>query len=251
MKSNKILVAIVVILILLNCGLLSFLWLNVYHVKKRPPIQGPAFEFLSRELQLTSAQKAQYEKMRDAHRQLVDSLNTQSRMLHDSLFSGLKNPALKPAITSALTKRIADISAKVDTSTFYHFQRFRAILTTTQQEKFDNVIQDVLHGMGGPSQGPPGQGGPQGMSPGPPQEGPPTNGKDRRRMPRPGGPNGPHGNDGHHSFGPLPNGGPPPGWPPPGSTPPDGGRPGGPPPPNGGPPPNSGPPPGGGPPPQS
>ncbi len=249
MKSNRILVVIVMVLILINCALLGFLWLNVYQVKKqRPPIQGPAFEFLSRELQLTSTQKTQYEKLRDAHRQLVDSLNTQSRMLHDSLFEGLKNQALKPAITTGLAKKIAEITAKVDTSTFYHFKRFRAILTTAQQEKFDNVIQDILHGMGGSPQGPPGQRGPQGVSPGPPQEGPPPNGKDRRRMPRPGGPKGPRGNDEQHP------GGPPPGWPPPNGGRPGMPPPGGPPPdgrPPSGPPPNGGPPPGGGPPPQS
>jgi hypothetical protein len=244
MKSNKVLVVIVIVLILINCTLLSFVWLNVYHVKRHPPIQGPAFDFLSRELQLTPAQKTQYEKLRNAHAYFADSVNTQTRMMRDSFFDRLKDPSVKPEIINTLEKKISDNTAKLDTSTFYHFRRFRAILTAAQQEKFDDVIQDVLHGMGGR----PPQGGPSGgenMRPGPPQGGPPQNEPHGKGMRHPGGP--PDGQGmGRHPFGP-PQGGPPPPdegrhGPGGGGPPPDGGRPGGPPPPNEGPPPNGGPP---------
>jgi len=236
MKSNKILVAFVIVLIIINCVLLSLFWFNIYPIKRRLPIQGPAFEYLSRELKLTPAQKSQYEKMRDMHMQFTDSLNTQTRMMRDSFFDQLKNPSAKPETINALEKKISDNTAKLDTSTFYHFRRFRAILTTAQQQKFDDVIQDVLRSMGGP---PPPQGGARpGMPGGPPQGEPPSNvgpphGRRMKRqgpqydkrpgpgMPPPGGP--------PPSYGPPPNGGPPSYGPPPG----------------GGPPPNGGPPPGG------
>jgi len=233
MKSNKVLVVIVIVLILINCTLLSFVWLNVYHVKRHPPIQGPAFDFLSRELQLTPAQKGQYEKLRNAHAYFADSVSTQTRMMRDSFFDRLKDPSVKPEIINTLEKKISDNTAKLDTSTFYHFRRFRAILTAAQQQKFDDVIQDVLRGMGGR----PPQGG--NMHPGSPPDGPPQNGPHGKGIRHPGGP--PDGQGmGRHPFGPPPpdggwhgpGGGPPP---PNGGPPPDGGRPGGGPTPNGGP----------------
>jgi len=244
MKSNKILVAFVIVLIIINCVLLSLFWFNIYPIKRRPPIQGPAFEYLSRELKLTPAQKGQYEKMRDAHRQFTDSLNTQTRMMRDSFFDQLKDPSAKPGTINALEKKISDNTAKLDTSTFYHFRRFRAILSPGQQQRFDEVIQDVLRSMGSP---PPPQGGPRtGMPGGPPQGAPPPNGmphpRDRKhwgpppygRRPGPGMPPPPNGGP-PPPYGPPPNGGPPPYGPPPGGGPPPNG---GPPPPNGGPTPN-------------
>jgi len=225
MKSNKILVAFVIVLIIINCVLLSLFWFNIYHIKRRPPIQGPAFEYLSRELKLTSAQKGQYEKMRDAHMQFTDSLNTQTHVMRDSFFNQLKNPSAKPETINALEKKISDNTAKLDTSTFYHFSRFRAILNAGQQKRFDEIIQDVLRSMGGP---PPQGGAHPGMTGGPQQRGPSSNGD-------------PHRSGIRHPEPPR-DGRPGPGMPPPGGPPPYG------PPPNGGPPPY-GPPPGGGPPP--
>lgn len=241
MKNRKIFIAIVIILIIFNCALLGFFWLKVYQKPQRPPMQGPAFEYLTQQLRLTKMQQQQYEKMRMAHRAVVDSLNEQSRMMRDSFFAKLKDTTAKTDEVNALGKRIAINTYKVDTSTFFHFQRFRKILTSAQQQKFDDIIQDVLRAGGRPPM-PNGPGAsPQGGQPNQqmPPQGPPPNGP-RMRRPHPGQP----------SFGPPPDGrGPRQGMPPPppGQGPPPGG-----PPPNGGPPPygppRGGPPPPGGPP---
>jgi len=236
MKNSKTLIVIVIILIVCNCALLGFFWLKVYQKPQRPPMQGPAFEYLTQQLQLTKMQQQQYEKLRMAHRQLVDSLNQQSRMMRDSFFAKLKDTDAKADEINALGKRIAANTYQVDTSTFYHFQHFRKILTPTQQQKFDDIIQDVLK-MGGRPPMPNGPGAP-------PQAGQPN-----QQMPSQGPSNGSRMRRPHPvqpPFGPPPNGrGPRQGMPPPppGQGPPPGG-----PPPNGGPPPY-GPPPGGPPPP--
>ncbi len=225
MKNNKILVLFVLFLIVVNCGLLGFFWFNAYHQKKQPVQDGPAFDYLSKELHLNTAQKIQYEKMRILHGVFADSVNDHTRMMRDSFFEYLKNPSIKPAIVNALEKKISTNMAMLDTSTFYHFSRFRAILNAGQQKKFDQIIQDVLRGMGGPQRGPR-PGGGDGQPPAGPQQ-------DERPM-------GPHGKGRPH-----------PGGPPRGERPPYG-RPGDdmPPPPDGGPPPGGGPPPPGGPPPK-
>ena len=97
MKSNKILVGLVIGLIIVNCVLLGFFWLRAYPTVKAPggTMRGPAFDYLTKELKLTPAQKKQYEMMRDAHFQLTDSLNTQTRMLRDSFFDRVKTSNYK------------------------------------------------------------------------------------------------------------------------------------------------------------
>ena len=158
-------------------------------------------------------------------------------MLRDSFFDKIKDPSIKPEMINTLAKKISENMARLDTSTFNHFRRFRAILNSGQQQKFDQVIQGVLRSMGGrPPQGRPGGPGPQGMRPSPgQQEGP--HGKDRGYPPPP--------RDGRPGPGMPPPGGPPPYGPPDGQgPPPDGPPPYGPPlgqhPPPGGPPPHPG-----------
>jgi hypothetical protein len=233
MKSNKILVGLVIALILVNCVLLGFFWLRAYPTVKADALimRAPAFDYLTKELKLTPEQKKQYEKMRDTHFQLTDSLNTQTRMLRDSFFDKLKDPAIKPAVINALGQKIGANTVRLDTSTFYHFARFRAILDSNQKHRFDQIIQNVLHSMAGPGPGGPGRG----------MQGPPPGGQGEHNRFLPGGRHGrglpPGRRPGDKHFEGPPGKGRPPGFPP-GGPPPDG------PPPGGGPPPDR-PPPGG------
>jgi hypothetical protein len=247
MKNNRILAAFVVFLILINCAILGAFWIEASKHQKEEMAQRPSvpvFEYLSKILKLTPAQKSQYEKMRDRHINFADSINNETHLMRDSFFAYLKDPAAKPEVVNDLGKRISVDIGKLDTSTFYHFKRFRAILKPDQQTRFDQVIQDVLRNMGGrpPQGGPGGQQGPPPNNEMPGNDrphmrwlhgGPPPNGRPGDRLPPPGWPP-PDGPPGSRPGGPPPNGGPPPDGPPPGSGP-------------GGPPPN-GRPPGGGPP---
>ena len=215
-----------IVLIIVNCGLLGFFWYNAYHAQKKENavFRGPAFDYLSKELRLTPAQKSQYEKMRLTHRLFVDSVNDRSRTLRDSFFEQIKNPDVLPARVNAIEQRIAADMAAVDTSTFYHFSRFRKILRPDQQQRFDQIIRDVLRGMAGPGPAGPNRPGKQPAAGdqedrrmGPPRhgrfrQGPPPDGR-RPPFGRPGG--GPPPDDM-----PPPPDGPPPGGPPPGGPPP-------------------------------
>jgi hypothetical protein len=252
MKSFKTLVVIVAILIVANCVLMGMLWYNNYHRNNnktvRPPVQikGPAFEYLSRELKLTPGQVKKYEALRKQHQELTQKVSGEQRMMRDSFFDNLKKPDSKPAEVELLEKRILIAQNKLDTATYYHFRRLRGILNPGQQQKFDTIINHVLHMMaqphpqgGGPG-GQPGQMGPNGKPMDGPHQGRPD-WKPGKHKPGP---------DSRPMEGP-PNGGPPDGRP--GGPPPDGRPwpppPGSHPPPGNGPPPQ-GPPPGGGPPPQ-
>lgn len=249
MKNFKFLIIIVILLVIVNCVLLGSLWFTKYKMAG-PPIGPPerANEYLIRELKMTSAQVKQYDAMREQHFETTRKLNDQNRLLRDEFFKNIQTPVLNKAAIDSLQKNISANSVTLDTTTLFHFRKLRTILTDEQKTKFDKIIQNALHMMGGPQRG--GQGAPGG---------PPRDGM------RP--PDGPHGKDGMHpprrhrpgmrpDGSPLPDGsrpdGPPDGMRPPPPDrdfmPPPGGppRPGMPPPPGGGPgmPPPGGPPPG-------
>lgn len=259
MKSYKGLAVLVIFVMLLNVGFLGFLWYGHYHPKQHNQVHQPVFEYISKELKLNPVQQKQYDAMRNEHFALTSKLNAEIRKKRDAFFDQLKDPKADPATINAMAKSISADEAMIDTATFYHFRRFRAILNATQQSRFDEIINDVLHAMAGPAQhGPPPQGpggrfermqppspdsnfrgnrrSPNGMTPGGPpparrpddtlrrHNGPPPNGDPDFRRPSPPGEGPPPpriGPDGK----PLPR---PPYPPPPGSQgpPPDGPPPG-------------------------
>jgi Spy/CpxP family protein refolding chaperone len=168
MKKFNVLIAVVALLITVNCVLIGWLWYNNYH-KQKPMPGGQAFEYLTRELKLTPNQVARYKVMREAHMQLTRAVNEDMRTYRDSFFDNINAAAVNPAHIKALEKHITDDQAKLDSATFYHFRQFRAILQPAQQSKFDDVFKNVLHMMaqphGGPPGGRPGMPGPGGQSP--------------------------------------------------------------------------------------
>lgn len=187
MKSYRVLIVVVVVLVAVNCVLLGAFW---YAQQNLPGHGGPpkaANDYLVKELKLTAAQQKTYDGMRKEHFELTRKLNEQNRMLRDEFFENIKTPVLNTVAADSLEKKITAIQASLDSATLNHFRKFRAILDAGQQEKFDHIIKNALHMMGG----------------GPPQRGP---GPGRRGMPPP--PNGgPGPGDGQ---GPPPDGMPPP-----------------------------------------
>lgn len=236
MKNSKTLVIVVIALIAANCVLMCALWYKNYRHEPPPP-QGNAFEYLSKELKLTPAQLKQYTVLRDQHFNFTSKVNNEMHMERDSFFDKLSEPSVNTVQVDQLEARILAHQHMLDTATFYHFRKLRAILTPSQQEKFNGVIQNVLHMMARPH-GPPGQnpGRPQvepppaGVQDGPPQQGPPPNhGRFNGNHRRPGmgrlqggPPPPPYGRPGGpgRGFGPGGPGGPPPQGPPPDGPPP-------------------------------
>jgi len=173
MKSFKTLAVVVIALVLINIILMGILWYNNNDHKRRP-VQGTAFQYLSKELQLSPAQIKRYDTLRKQHFDFTSRVSNEQRMLRDSFFNHLKDQSTNQAQINDQEKRILIKQAQLDSATFYHFRSFRAILSTRQQEKFDGLISQVLHMMG-QSQRHPGDKTPTGPPPGdgPPPQGPP------------------------------------------------------------------------------
>jgi len=229
MKNFKFLIGTVILLVIINCVLLGSLWFTKYHISPPPPpphLSGPpqrANEYLIKELKLTPAQIKQYDTLRNDHFEKTRALNDQNRQLRDAYFENIKTPVLNTKLVDSLQNKIAANTITLDNITLVHFRKLRSILDKNQQTKFDKIIANAMHMMGGPQNGPQGRPPHQDMRGpgGPEREGMPPHrgmGKGRHR----GGPQGPG------MYGPPDGMGGPDGR---RGPPPDGmGRPGGPPP---------------------
>ena len=166
--NNRWLSVLTLLLLTANIVTLALLWMNKSSDKGDrqlpPPGGGQVFEFLTHELNLDSSQQETYKKLRDEHRAGVKPLQDSIRKAKDAFFGLMKEGNITDSTVADYSKKASDAVQQLDIFTFKHFQKLRAICTTEQQKKFDNIIQDVLKRMGQQrQQGPP--------PPNPPQPG--------------------------------------------------------------------------------
>ncbi len=162
MESTRFLKITIIVLLLVNIATLIFMWSGRPHKEGHlpPPPHGggprAAFEFLNRELQLTTEQQTKLEDMSAGHRKEARALDDISRPLHHRFFDLLGKP------DSARMQQLADSlgwwQKERELMTYRHFAEIRTICTPEQQKKFDEVINEALRmmapkGSGGPPPG--------------------------------------------------------------------------------------------------
>lgn len=134
MNNLTLLKAIIAILVLLNAGILAFFLSN------RPPRPESPFEYLSRELHFSEAQREQYAKLRDEHRHKMEENRTSMDSLHEQYFNMLGSAEADSLKLNATVDSIALYFRKGEMYTFAHFKNVRALCTGEQTKRFDAVI---------------------------------------------------------------------------------------------------------------
>ena len=168
--NHTLLISIIVILIALNAGLVTFMWYT-----QRPRAEGPTTtKFLIKQLNFTKAQEQQYLQLQ---RNLGDSLEPvreRERKIHDRFFEMMHAEKPDSVLVAATIDTMGHIRSQIEYFTFAHFRQVRAMCNAEQQKKFDAIIAELMHRMGPPPPnhgGPRHEGGPDGP---PPPDGPPA-----------------------------------------------------------------------------
>ncbi len=144
---------LIFILVLLNLGTLTFMWLNRPPMPGRPGGQGEnAGEFLIEKVGFNPDQREEYSKMREDHRHSAHSIEDSIRFYKNSLFKNLAKGDQSEA--ERISENIGRLHQKMEITTFKHFVTVRNLCTSEQAPKFDAVIEEVLKMMAPPS-GPP------------------------------------------------------------------------------------------------
>ncbi len=176
--NNRWISVITLLLLTANIVTLALLWTNkkTAQESERVPKQqgGEVFQFITRELNLDSAQQVTYKKLREEHQEGIRPLQDSIGKAKDRFFDLLQDENVTETNIQEYSKKIGELEQQRDVFTFKHFQKLRLICNKEQQIKFDNIIKDVLRRMGGPKrpQGPPPGGRDDGdrRPPPPPQE---------------------------------------------------------------------------------
>jgi hypothetical protein len=165
--KNKLLTGLVLLLLVANVVTITLFWVG----KARQPFQqrGTPAEYLIKELTLNEQQQLQLELLRKEHRNAVEPLRQEVKEAKKSFFDLLKQKPLSDSVLQIAIKHISALTEQLDLITFHHFQKVRAICTTEQQKRFDEILGEVTRMINQPRppMGPP-AGGPDGNMPPPP-----------------------------------------------------------------------------------
>ena len=114
--------------------------------------------------------------MVEEHQRGVRPVRGEIKTAKANLFSLLSQPNVSEVEKIEAAKKVSIATEKLDLFTFNHFAKLRAICNPSQQQKFDDIIKQVMQMMGeqhpngrGPNQGPPHHR-PEGELPPPPPE---------------------------------------------------------------------------------
>ena len=186
--NNRWFAALMLLFLTANVVTLAILWM---HNKKEPPAvivppgpQEQVFEFVTRELKLDTAQQEAYAKLREEHQAGVRPMQDSLRKLKDRFFSLLQQASPTDSLIQRYSREAADLDQQLTLFTFRHFQKLRAICNPEQQQRFDKIIEEVIHRLAPDRR--------RGMPPPPPRKG----GHPGNMPPPPEGPDGPEGGDG-------------------------------------------------------
>ncbi|MFN0214880.1 MAG: hypothetical protein ACKVT2_11545 [Saprospiraceae bacterium] len=141
LKFYKIAIAV---LLLLNIGTLTFMWV------RRPPsfqARGP-FMFLVKATGMDEAQQAAYGELRDLHRPEMEGNRKQISELHGQMIGLLAQHEESDPEVFQLADSIAAIKRQEELAMYAHFRRVRAICRPDQQVKFDAAIGEAIRSMG-------------------------------------------------------------------------------------------------------
>ncbi|MCZ2460745.1 MAG: hypothetical protein LC128_14085 [Chitinophagales bacterium] len=142
---NKVLAITVVILLLVNAGLLLFIWKGKGSGQKgQQNNSNSALETMVRELNMTESQKKNYQALRDQHFTNVRPLYDSVREARKDFLKMIQSPVVQDSNISNFSRRIAEKQAVIDRLTLDHFRKVRGLFSGDQQKKYDDFIQKIM-----------------------------------------------------------------------------------------------------------
>lgn len=156
MEKNRFLMIVIVFLLILNLGTLTFLFIGRGPVRPHggpPHGKGGPAGFIIEELKFDEKQESAFNDLKKEHqgqmRMMEDSIRVQRGLLPDLIVSGNRAKADSISIV------ISGYQRKIEMFTYDHFVQVQALCNEEQKKKFKNIIGDILKMMAPPKAGPP------------------------------------------------------------------------------------------------
>lgn len=143
-SSTKILKAAVLLLLITNIALIAFFVFGKDNKQPSRENGKAAHEKMMKEMNMTEAQKKQYDSLREYHFSAIRPLFDSIRMTRQALFNLMKEDSLNDSLVTVYSNRISEKQNLADRQTLLHFRQVRALFSQEQQQKFDAIVQKMM-----------------------------------------------------------------------------------------------------------
>ena len=143
MDRTKLLTFTVIALLLLNFGLLGFLFMGRHNRHDGPPRRPEPRQVIIDKLHFDEAQQASYEKLIHWHRSRIDSIDGNIRAAKNRLYSQLVQPAVDVKVKDSLINVLADLQKQIEATHFKHFQDIKGICRKEQLNDYNNLTEEL------------------------------------------------------------------------------------------------------------
>jgi hypothetical protein len=165
------------LLVLCNIGILATIWVRPGRPPMPPGPESPK-AFLLAMLKPGADQTRDLDQLIADHKQHMEDLNIRGHQLKRAYFQTLSQPLATARFKDSLLHEIAANQLQIESATYDHLSRVRALCSDVQKQRFDKALPEMLQRMRRPG-GSERPGGPEGparpeppMPPGPPPGGP-------------------------------------------------------------------------------
>lgn len=153
MDRIKLLTIAVIVLLILNLGIVSFLFLSGPPGPMGPPPPEPK-SIIIHQLHLDAAQQKAYEQLIVKHRGTIDSLDKHIRATKQQLYAQLLSPQVNQSKKDSLIAILAHDQQQIEERHFSHFQEIRKLCKPEQMEDFNQLTQELSRIFGNPPKPP-------------------------------------------------------------------------------------------------
>ena len=142
MDKFKLLTYSVIGLVILNIGIISFLYLSSPNSKRNDLGRKPK-DIIIEKLHFDSNQIKKYENIIKVYRNSIDSLNNNNRDIKAELYAQLKQPTVNTNIKDSLIQLTLVNQKRIEEANFKHFQDIKSICTKSQIENYNSLTEEL------------------------------------------------------------------------------------------------------------
>jgi len=140
MNKTKLLSAAVITLLVLNFGILGFLFLSK---KNEPNGRKMPREIVIEKLHFDENQIVEYEKIIEEHQKAIRNLDDSIRNTKNELYQLLNEEKINSTIVDSLYLKLANYQKQIETTHFNHFLEIKKLCKKEQLADYKNLTEEL------------------------------------------------------------------------------------------------------------
>lgn len=142
MSKAKLLWIAVIALLLLNFGILAFLFLSKKH---EPMGRKMPREIIIEKLHFNENQIVDYDKIIKQHQETIKKIDDSIRNAKDKLYQLLNDETVNTVKKDSLFSKLANYQKQIETTHFNHFLEIKKLCNKEQLQDYKNLTQELGH----------------------------------------------------------------------------------------------------------